>query len=101
MNDYREVKCIELHDSNIAISLPEEAHYTMGIMGRIDDLDKPYFSGQTHDLSIINQTVTSQAFFVPKLGNLALWHFFDTFVLDNYANKIPHLGRDKAVVISC
>jgi hypothetical protein len=46
-------------------------------------IEKRLDPGQTHDLSIINQPVTSQAFFVPRLGNLALWHFFDTFVLDN------------------
>ena len=56
-------------------------------------------SGQTHDLSIINQPVTSQAFFVPRLGNLVLWHFFDTFLLDNCTNKIPLLSRDNAAVI--
>jgi hypothetical protein len=89
------------------VVVPEPFHEGSGKLAKVAILaamrDKFWQTnaGQTHDLSIINQPVTSQAFFVPRLGNLVLWHFFDTFVLDNCTNKIPLLSRDNAAVILC
>ena len=55
MTDYRQAKCIELHDSNIALTTNDESYNFTSLTGRYIETDKPVFCINLADIAMLGE----------------------------------------------
>lgn len=57
MPNYREAKCIELHDSNVALTLEDESYAYTALIGRTQHSDKPAYRVNLSDICMIAEAL--------------------------------------------
>lgn len=75
MKNYREAKCIELHNSNIAITTNDNSYASTAPTGRTEDPNKPAFSIKLHDIAMLAEMFnidTAKSVKIPKLSSQSI-----------------------------
>ena len=112
MTDYREVKCIELHNSNITLTTDEESYAFTAPIGRTENPTKPSFSIKLHDIAMLAEMFnieTSDKVTVPKLSSQPLAtnekeciEFLEITIYKNHTDPSDDTSREEKIIkIEC